>query len=98
MIRNDILGAWRWLGLYENRELLSSYVFDKSKKGLDFGGARGPISAHVDICDRLDKDLFGRNTKYHSIEEVEDSSFDYIWSSHTLEHLYDVEYILKMFK
>ena len=97
-VMNDILGAWRWLGLYENRELLGRYVFDPSKRGLDFGGARGPISAFVDVCDRLDRDLFGRETKYHRIEETEDDSFDYIWSSHTLEHLDDVEHTMRGFK
>jgi SAM-dependent methyltransferase len=97
-IKNEILGAWRWLGLLENKEWLCALVFDESKRGLDFGGARGPISSTVDICDRLARDLFGNPTPYRSLDEVEDNSFDYIWSSHTLEHIDEIAPVLDSFR
>ena len=89
--KNKVLGAWRWLGVYEKRNLLQKYVFSDSLTGLDVGGARGPISLRVDICDRLKKDIFNRLVKYDDISNVPDRSLDYIWSSHTLEHIPDLD-------
>jgi len=85
--KNDILGAWRWLGLYEKRDVVRPYVFSDKLSGVDVGGARGPISMNVDICDRLDTDIFGRPVRFHDLGEIEDASLDYAWSSHTFEHL-----------
>lgn len=94
-IENKTLGSWRWLGTFENKELISNYVFSKKLKGIDLGGARGPISLNVDICDHLDKDIFGRKVKYNSISSIENNSIDFIWSSHTLEHIPNLEDELK---
>ena len=89
--KNAVLGAWRWLGVYEKRGLLQKYVFSRRLAGLDVGGARGPISLEVDICDRLETDIFHRKVKYRDISEIPDSSLDYAWSSHTLEHIPNLE-------
>ncbi|PID52666.1 MAG: hypothetical protein CR972_00780 [Candidatus Moraniibacteriota bacterium] len=91
--KNHILGAWRWLGVYENRELIKNFVFDESKKGIDFGGARGPISLFADICDWLEYDIFGRKVLYNNLSEIENESLDYIWTSHTLEHIKNIDEI-----
>ena len=96
-ILNRTFGSWRWLGIYENKKLISKYVFSKKLKGIDFGGARGPISLEIEICDHLEKDVFGRKIKYNSIEEVKNNSLDFIWSSHTLEHIKDLEKEIKKF-
>jgi SAM-dependent methyltransferase len=89
--KNAVLGAWRWLGVYEKRDLLQKYVFSHHLAGLDVGGARGPISLEVDLCDRLEKDIFRRDIKYHDISEISNGSLDYVWSSHTLEHIPELE-------
>lgn len=85
--RHRTLGAWRWLGALEYREVIAEAVFDESRRGLDLGGARGPISPLVVICDRLAKDVFGREVPFRGIDEIDDESLDYIWTSHTLEHI-----------
>ncbi len=84
--RAAVLGAWRWLGVYENSEFLIPLVFGDGE-GLDFGGARGPIGPNVPICDRLDTDVFGRPVAYQDLKAVKNRSLDYIFSSHTLEHI-----------
>jgi predicted SAM-dependent methyltransferase len=83
---NKILGAWRWLGIFEQRHEIMPYIFSE-KKGLDFGGARGPISLQIKLCDRLKLDVFKRKVAYNSLKEISDRSLDYIWTSHTLEHI-----------
>jgi SAM-dependent methyltransferase len=81
------LGAWRWLGILEHKELVSDFVFDDKKVGLDFGGAMAPVSYCVEICDKGD-----------SLHDLEDNAYDYIFSSHTLEHLGDLEGTLEAFR
>jgi SAM-dependent methyltransferase len=89
--KRGVLGAWRWLGLYERRERVARYVFSPELTGLDVGGARGPISLSVDLCDRLPRDIFNRPVRYRDLDEVADDSLDYVWSSHTLEHIPDID-------
>lgn len=91
-----VLGAWRWLGVYENSEFLVPLVFGGGQ-GLDFGGARGPISLDVPICDRLETDAFGRPVAYPDLKAVKNRSLDYIFSSHTLEHIPALDGTLQMF-
>jgi SAM-dependent methyltransferase len=93
--KNVLLGAWRWLGVYEKRDLLCSVVLSPALNGLDLGGARGPISLSVSICDRLDKDIFGRKVTFHSLADIEDESLDFIWSSHVLEHVDSIERVIQ---
>jgi len=92
--KNRILGAWRWLGALEHRDLIATSVFDEQLGGLDLGGARGPISPAVEICDRLERDVFGRRVRYREIAEIDDGTLDYIWTSHTLEHIPGLEAFL----
>jgi len=94
--KNRVLGAWRWLGVYERRSVLADYVFSKSLHGVDLGGARGPVSLEVDICDRLEKDIFGRPVKYSNVNEIPGGSLDYLWSSHTLEHVDDLDGFIRL--
>lgn len=83
-----LLGAWRWLGLLENRDMLIDTFFNH--KVLDFGGARGPISPNADICDIRKNDCTGRDVKYQALDGVPNESYEYVWSSHTLEHIEDI--------
>ena len=70
ILKKIILGAWRWLGIYENKEIISKIVF-LNKKGIDFGGARGPISLKSMVCDRLSEDIFDRKIKYKDKKKFE---------------------------
>jgi SAM-dependent methyltransferase len=84
--RAAALGAWRWLGVYENSEFLIPLVFGDGA-GLDFGGARGPIGLDVPVCDRLETDVFGCPVEYRDLKAVKNRSLDYVFSSHALEHI-----------
>jgi len=94
---HKILGAWRWKGLWQNKELISEFVFNNNLKGIDFGGANGPISSTITIVDFADKDSFKRPVKYKSLSSI-DFKLDYIFSSHTLEHIKDLDSIFNEFK
>ena len=74
------MGAWRWLGLEPYRDLLMSLMHDA--RVMDFGGSAGPISNDAEIVDyeadaKAPYDLTGK--------------FDVIFTSHTLEHIADVQ-------
>jgi len=88
-----VLGGWRWKGLFTHRELFVEKIFSDTLKGVDFGGSQRPIAKHIDIVDIEDKDYYNRPVKYKKLSEVE-YNIDYIFSSHTLEHLPNLEEIL----
>lgn len=95
---NRILGCWRWKGLWLNKEKLAPIIFNKSLKGVDFGGASGPVSQNVVVVDFAKKDLFNRPVNYQSIESINFEP-DFIFTSHTLEHIDDLDVVLlKLFK
>jgi|SRR5690554_929905 len=94
---HKILGAWRWKGLWQNKDLICKYVFDKSKKGIDFGGANGPISLTTTIVDFAKKDSFHRPVMYNNLKDL-DFNADFIFSSHTLEHIPNLDDIFKEMK
>lgn len=80
------IGAWRWEGIYDNRGLVASHVFDPNQVGIDFGGHSGPIGGYTKIIDIvLD----------NSLDDLEPCSLDYIFTSHTLEHIWRIRPILE---
>lgn len=80
------IGAWRWEGIFQNRRLVASFVFDQDKVGIDFGGYQGPIGGYAKIIDiKLN----------NSLDDIEDGSLDYIFTSHTLEHIDNLENVLR---
>ena len=85
-----ILGCWRWKGLYQHKQKILPILFDKEKRGIDFGGAFGPVSMHTTVVDFAEKDIFHRKIKYKSLQDI-DFTVDYIFSSHTLEHIEALE-------
>ncbi len=85
-----ILGCWRWYGLYENKQQILDIV--NNGTGIDFGGAAGPVRKETTIVDFSEKDIFERKVKYNDLSEV-DFKVDYIFSSHTLEHIPDLKSI-----
>lgn len=84
------IGSWRWEGIFDNKELVASHVFDENQIGIDFGGYKGPIGGYTKVIDIL---------LNNSLDDVEDDSLDYIFTSHCLEHIPKVEPIVEtMFK
>ena len=90
------LGTWRWKGVFQFKDILSPIIFNPKLKGIDFGGSQRPISYDVDIVDVEHTDDLGRPVKYHSMDDL-DFNPDFIFSSHTLEHLDDLDFYLKKF-
>lgn len=80
------LGGWRWKGIFTYRETFINIIFNDNLRGVDFGGSQRPISSHIDIVDIESIDYYNRPIKYHKLLEVE-YPIDYIFSSHTLEHI-----------
>lgn len=91
---NQKLGGWRWKGIFTYRETFINLIFNDNLKGVDFGGSQRPISSHIDIIDIEDIDYYNRPVKYHKLSEVE-YPIDYIFSSHTLEHIPNLEGVLE---
>ena len=73
------LGAWRWMSAYQYRSLIADYVFS-DMKGIDFGGQCGPIGGNAMIVDIANKEC-------DSLTLIKSECLDYIFSSHTLEHI-----------
>lgn len=88
------LGGWRWKGIFTYRETFIDILFNSKLKGVDFGGAAGPICKHIDIVDLYEKDYYGREVKYNYLSEVP-YKLDYIFSSHTLEHILELDKIIQ---
>lgn len=87
------LGGWRWKGLFTYRKEIVPILYDNNLKGVDFGGSQRPISNHLDIVDLEQKDYYNRPIKYNSLKQIE-GELDFIFSSHTLEHIPNLEEIL----
>ena len=90
---NHALGGWRWKGVFTYRELFVNLIFNEKLRGVDFGGSQRPIAKHVDIVDIEDIDFYKRPIKYKNLSEVE-YDIDYIFSSHTFEHIPNLDEIL----
>ena len=90
---NHALGGWRWKGVFTYRELFVNLIFNEKLRGVDFGGSQRPIAKHVDIVDIEDIDFYKRPVKYKNLSEVE-YDIDYIFSSHTFEHIPNLDEIL----
>jgi len=87
------MGAWRWKGIFTYLDRFKSLLFDKNLKGVDLGGASNPISPLLDIVDIQPIDLHGNKVKYSSLLEIPEP-IDFIYSSHTLEHISNLDQIL----
>ena len=80
----------------------------KNKKILNFGAGHGGFSiltsflgphvTEIDTTEYGDK-CFNRNIiRFSDFSNVQDKKFDLIYASHTLEHVTDIPFVLKMFK
>jgi len=84
------LGSWRWKAMYQYRDQLVPLIFGEGRKGIDLGGAYGPVSKDAVIVDFAKQDIFGRPVKYKYLDEI-DLSVDFIYASHTLEHIRELD-------
>ncbi len=85
-----ILGCWRWMGLYENKDKIINTVYQG--QGIDFGGAAGPVTKNSTIVDFSTEDIFKRPVQIRNLTDVTFKA-DYIFTSHTLEHIPDLDLI-----
>lgn len=77
--------VWKWLCTYQYRDLIMDLVFS-DKVGIDFGGAWGPVGGNAKIVDIV--------PEFDLIDDIPDNSLDYIFTSHTLEHVSNLDKIL----
>jgi len=87
-----ILGCWRWMGLYENKQEIMEVIYNG--EGIDFGGAAGPVVKEATVVDFSTEDIFKRPVKYRSLADIT-KKVDFIFTSHTLEHIKDLDAIFK---
>ncbi len=86
------LGIFRWRGLQENRDLLLGLI-SKANRIVDFGGAACPLGFRAVVVDHLQTDAYGKPVPYHSLDQLPWKA-DLVFSSHTLEHIPDIEGVL----
>ena len=86
------IGAWRWEGIYDNKKIIMAHIFNPNQYGIDFGGFNGTIGGYTRIIDIVDHPIVSD----HSLEVYNDNSIDYIFTSHTLEHVDDIKTIIKL--
>ncbi len=91
------LGCWRWKALWQYKDVIAPLVFDSKLNGIDFGGANGPVSFNTTIVDFDDKDVFARKVNYRNLEDLKEPA-DFVFTSHTLEHIEDLDTILGKIK
>jgi len=83
------INSWRWLCNWRYRDFLMELVFS-DKKGIDFGGALGTIGGNTVIVDNVSRHL--------KIDDIDNNSLDYIFTSHTLEHISNLaETLIKLY-
>ncbi len=91
------LGAFRWRGMQEHLDLILDQVLAPDATVLDFGGAAFPLGLGSMVVDRLSPDAAGRPVPYRDLAEVP-HPVDVIFSSHCLEHIADLDGILRQMR
>jgi len=86
----DRLRAFRWRGVQENLELILDLIADPAKLTVDLGGAASPFGLGSVVVDQLPHAVDGRPVPYRSLSELPRPT-DVIISSHTLEHVPELE-------
>ena len=79
-------GAWRWLGIMDNKDAILRIILRPGRRIWDIGGAKGPLGFGSEIVDIAKIDIWGRPVAYRDITEIS-SMADVIFSSHMLEHV-----------
>jgi SAM-dependent methyltransferase len=84
------LRAFRWRGIQENLDLILDLLADSSRLVVDLGGAASPFGLGTVIVDPLPYDADGNEVPCRSLSDLRRQA-DVIVSSHTLEHIPDLE-------
>jgi SAM-dependent methyltransferase len=87
---DDILRAFRWRGVQENLDLILDLISDSSRLVVDLGGAASPFGLGSVVVDQLPYDVDGSEVPYRSLSDLPRHA-DVIVSSHTLEHIPELE-------
>lgn len=74
------LGAWRWKGIQDNSAMIFNLIV--GKRVIDFGGFDGPLGFGSIVVDE--------KAELKTLDDV-DGQVDVIFTSHTLEHIDNVE-------
>jgi SAM-dependent methyltransferase len=85
-----VLRAFRWRGVQENLDLILDVLTDPGNTTLDLGGAASPFGLGSVVVDQLPYDKDGNVVPYRSLADLE-GPVDAILSSHTLEHIPDLQ-------
>jgi hypothetical protein len=87
---DDVLRAFCWRGVQENLDLILRRFDQASRPVIDLGGAASPFGLGSVVVDLLPYDVDGNPVPYRTLSELP-SPVDVIVSSHTLEHIPDLE-------
>jgi SAM-dependent methyltransferase len=90
------LGVFRWRGMQKHIETILKVVSVDGARVVDFGGAAGPMGMGSMLVDQQETDLLGRPVLFHSLADVP-GTVDVIFSSHTLEHIPNLDDVLTKF-
>jgi len=91
---NEKLGIFRWRGMQKHMQLILDTIDGISPdKVIDLGGAACPLGFNSTIVDFLEKDAWGRKVPYKYIENYP-NKVDVVFTSHTLEHIDNLEEVL----
>lgn len=87
---DDRLRAFRWRGIQENLDLILDLIAEPAGLVADLGGAASPFGLGSVVVDQLPYDADGNPVAYRSLEELPGQAAA-VLSSHTLEHIPDLE-------
>ena len=88
------LGAWRWRGLYETRDVILPILEQATGTIADLGGAGCPLGLNSIVVDVLARDRCGREVRYHSLKDLP-SPVSVVFACHVLEHVAELESTLE---
>lgn len=84
------LGLYRWRGIEESRFEILNYLKESERHAVDFGGAAAPLGFNSTVVDTLRWDALRRRVRFHDLSQLK-RPIDYFFSSHTLEHIQDLD-------
>jgi methyltransferase family protein len=86
----DRLRPFRWRGVQENLDLILDLIAGPSRLVADLGGAASPFGLGSVVVDQLPYDADGNEVRHRTLSDLPRPA-DVIFSSHTLEHIPDLE-------